>query len=96
MSATQSAVDVTTVASGEWRELASRADDGVEKFLLWSKAAARVKVAVADTKLGDVFELDVAAADALPAFYHAFAYVAGRGLRPGHAGREALHLQPQS
>ena len=37
-----------------------------------------VKVAVADARLDEQFEFDVAGADALAAFYHPFAYAAGR------------------
>ncbi len=79
-----------------WRELASRESDGLEVSLLWSKTAGRVKVTVADSRLGEEFELDVASADALAAFHHPFAYATGRGTSFGVATRDSLDSQPQS
>lgn len=73
-----------------WKELAARANEGLEVSLLWSRSADRVKVAVADARLDEQFEFDVAGADALAAFYHPFAYAAGRGLGFGNAMRESL------
>ena len=70
-------------------ELASRDNEGLEISLLWSKSADRVKVAVADATLDQQFEFDVAGADALAAFYHPFAYAAGR-LGSSGAMRESL------
>jgi hypothetical protein len=72
-----------------WVDLASRDNDGLEITLLWNESSGRVKVAVADSRLGDEFELDVARADALGAFYHPFAYAA----RHDHDG--ALPVDPQ-
>jgi hypothetical protein len=63
-----------TTALNDWRELAQRSGDGLEVTLLWSKSHALVKVAVADSRTGDQFELHVAGANALSAFYHPFAY----------------------
>ena len=54
------------------------------------------KVAVADARLDEKFEFDVASADALAAFYHPFAYAADRGLGFGCAMRDSLDLQPQN
>ena len=62
-------------ANNDWRELASRDNDGLEVSLLWSKSADQVKLIVADTRLDVDFELDVAGADALAAFYHPFSYI---------------------
>jgi hypothetical protein len=84
------------MAHHDWRELAARENDGLEVSLLWSKSADRVKVAVADAKLDEEFEFDVAGADALAAFYHPFAYAAARGLCFGEAARDSLDLQPLS
>jgi hypothetical protein len=81
---------VTTTASNDWRELASRGTDGLAVALLWSKATGRVRVTVADKKFGEDFDLDVPGAHALAAFYHPFAYAAVRGLGFGGAMRESL------
>ena len=64
------------VASSSWRELASREADGLAVTLLWSKTSNKVKVTVADTRLDEAFEVEVAGAEALAAFYHPFAYAA--------------------
>ena len=76
MSSSQPTIDATPATIGDWRELASRAGDGLEISLFWSRSANCVKVTVLDERLGEFFDLDVAAADALSAFYHPFAYVA--------------------
>lgn len=88
--------DSASVALDDWRELASRDGDGLEISLLWSKAAGRVKVTVADSRLDESFELDIAGAEALAAFYHPFAYAADRGLGFGDALRESHDLQTKS
>ena len=79
-----------------WKELAGRENEGLEISLLWNKSADRLKVAVADARLDEKFEFDVASADALAAFYHPFAYAADRGLGFGRAMRDSLDLQPQN
>lgn len=71
-----------------WTELASRANEGLEISLLWSKSADRVKVAITDATLDRSFEFEVAAANALAAFYHPFVYEPGLG--SGGAVRESL------
>jgi hypothetical protein len=73
---------VTTTASNEWKELASRSADGLAVSLLWSKTTDRIKVTVADERLAEEFDLDVPGAHALAAFDHPFAYAAVRGLLP--------------
>ncbi len=73
----------------DWRELAVRENEGLAVSLLWSRSADRVKVAVADARLDEQFEFDVAGADALAAFYHPFAFAADRGLCFGDAMRES-------
>ena len=60
--------------SSDWRELDFRSGDGLEISLLWSRATNAVKVAVRDLRLGQEFDLDVEAANALRAFKHPFAY----------------------
>ena len=96
MSSAHLTIDAAPATVGDWRELASREGDGLEICLFWSKSAERVKVTVRDERLGESFDLDIAGADALSAFYHPFAYVAGRGLYFGNAMRESLDLQPQN
>ena len=96
MSASHLTTDTAYVAGDDWRELASRDGDGLEITLLWSKTAGRVKVTVADSRLDESFELDIAGADALAAFHHPFAYAAHRGLGFADERRESLDLQTQS
>jgi hypothetical protein len=95
MNASQTTI-ATSATHSDWRELASRDTDGLEISLLWSKAADRVKVTVADSRLDESFELDIAGADALAAFHHPFAYAASRGLGFADERRESLDLQTQS
>ena len=96
MSAVQLTTDTAHVAIDDWRELASRDGDGLEISLLWSKAAGRVKVIVADSRLDESFELDIAGADALAAFHHPFAYATGRGASFGDtASRRGSLLAPE-
>jgi hypothetical protein len=96
MSAAHLTTDIAHVASDDWRELASRDGDGLEISLLWSKATDRVKVTVADSRLDESFELDIAGAEALAAFHHPFAYAASRGFGFGDVLRETHYLQTQS
>jgi hypothetical protein len=84
---------MATTALNDWRELAQRTSDGLEVTLLWSKSRDRVKVAVADSKIGDWFQFDVAGANALSAFYHPFVFAASRGLDYGAAKRDHHHLE---
>jgi hypothetical protein len=58
----------------DWRELAQRVDGGVAITLLWSKRGNRVKVAVADERTGEQFEVEIHPSEALSAFYHPFAH----------------------
>ena len=62
------------------KELAHRANDGVEVTLLWSKREDRLFVRVRDARSGDSFELAAAAADALDIYEHPYAYAAFRGI----------------
>jgi hypothetical protein len=81
---------VTIAAINDWKELASRERDGLVVSLFWSSTADRVTLAVADQNLDQEFHINVAGAHALDAFYHPFAYAAGRGLGFGSAMRESL------
>ena len=96
MSSSQVTIDAQPATTGDWRELARRAGDGLEIALMWSQSADSVKVTVLDEKLGESFDLDIAGADALSAFYHPFAYASGRGLGFGDAMCESLDLQAQN
>jgi hypothetical protein len=62
------------------RELAYRANDGVEVHLLWDSDSSDLTIKVHDAKSDDVFKLEVAASDGLDAFYHPYAYAAQRGV----------------
>jgi hypothetical protein len=61
-------------------ELAYRANDGVEVWLLWTRNDDRLFVLVVDSKGDDSFEIDVDAARALDAFHHPYAYAAAQGI----------------
>ena len=84
---------MATTALDDWRELAQRTSDGLEVTLLWSKSRDRVKVAVADGRTGDKFELEVAGANALSAFYHPFVFAALRGVSDGAVERDHHHFE---
>jgi hypothetical protein len=58
------------------RELAAREHDGVSVRLLWHPRMNAVTVSVEDSRVGDRFQLAVAADRALDAYYHPFAYAA--------------------
>ncbi len=67
-----------------WSELAVRENDGLAVSLFWSKATDRVRVVVVDQMFKEELHVDVPAACALDAYYHPFAYAAGRGLEPSY------------
>jgi hypothetical protein len=73
---------VTTTAINDWKELARREGDGLVVSLVWSRAAGRVTVTVFDQMFAEELHVEVPSACALDAFYHPFAYVAGRSLAP--------------
>jgi hypothetical protein len=58
----------------ESRELARRANGGIDVRLLWQPRTDRVFVDVVDGVGDDAFRIIVAAADALDAFNHPYAY----------------------
>jgi hypothetical protein len=82
-------------SESDWRELASRENNGLAITLVWSKVTDQVKVMVVEAELEREFELNVDGVDALEAFYHPFAYEARRSDTEA-ARRESLDLQPQS
>ena len=62
------------------KELAYRANDGVEVALMWDPRTNELAVTVNDVRTGDDFELAVRSAEALDAFDHPYAYAASRGV----------------
>ena len=60
------------------RELAQRVSGNDEVLLLWYPESERVEVCVRDLETGISFHLAVAAAGAIDAFYHPYAYMARR------------------
>ena len=74
------------------RELAQRMNGMVEVRLLWYPELDRVELAVHDAATDVSFELEVAPADAIDAFYHPYAYAARRTRRPPSSARTATHL----
>ena len=64
------------------RELAQRINGSVEVRLLWYPDIDRVELAVHDLATDVIFELPVAPADAIDAFYHPYAYAARRAKPP--------------
>jgi hypothetical protein len=58
------------------RELDHRTSDGIDVWLLWNTETERVSIAVEDHRLGQSLAFEVAAAEAIAAFQHPFAYAA--------------------
>ena len=58
------------------RELAYRANDGVEVTLFWQQGTDELKVCVCDHRNGAYFEIRPEPDQALTVFYHPYAYVA--------------------
>lgn len=69
-----------TPPESDVRELAQRVGDGIKVRLLWSAMRDRVWVQVYDRHEGNLFEVPVAADQALNAFYHPYGYAALTGL----------------
>ena len=63
-----------------YRELAHRANDGVEVVLFWQHATGELTVSVSDERSGAYFELAAEPDQALDVFNHPYAYAAFRGL----------------
>jgi hypothetical protein len=80
---------------GTWSELAVRENDGLAVSLFWSKATDRVRVVVVDQMFQEELHVDVPAACALDAYYHPFAYAAGRGLEPTCASEPSAPSHPE-
>ena len=58
------------------RELAHRANDGIEVSLYWDKVGDLLTLEVYDVKEDTYFELEVPRNRALDAFHHPYAYLA--------------------
>lgn len=56
------------------KELAHRANNGIEVTLSWKKPTTRVTIEVSDVRLGESFEFEVEGDKALDAFYHPYVY----------------------
>jgi hypothetical protein len=68
-------------ASTDRRELARRANDGVEVALFWSKSSNQVTITILDTRTDEALEFEVDGKNALDAFSHPYAYAAIRRVR---------------
>jgi len=64
----------TTVRETAPRELAFRAEDGIEVSLVWSAIEDRLTVSVFDSRSGDRFAVDAGRDNALDVFYHPYAH----------------------
>lgn len=64
--------------SAQARELAQRQSGNDEVLLLWYPETGRVELSVRDVATGAGVDVDVAPGNAIDAFYHPFAYLAGR------------------
>jgi hypothetical protein len=62
------------VTESRRRELAFRANDGIEVTLLWQPGTDDVTVCVCDQRAGAYFEIRPAPRRALDAFYHPYSY----------------------
>ena len=67
----------TTGTRANRTELAHRASNGIEVYLLWDRLDDSLVVSVSDD-LGEPFELRVDPGEALDVFHHPFAYAAFR------------------
>jgi hypothetical protein len=61
-------------ASTDRRELARRANDGIEVALFWSMSSNQVTIGVLDTRTDEALEFEVDGKLALDAFRHPYAY----------------------
>jgi hypothetical protein len=64
------------------RELDTRVNDGIEVRLLWAEGEDQLSVAVADSRSGESFSIQVPeGASAIDVFHHPYAYAAWRGAK---------------
>jgi hypothetical protein len=71
---------MATNATKPHRELAYRANDGVEVVLFWHQNTDELTVTVSDQRSGAYFELAATPHQALDVFNHPYAHAAFRGL----------------
>jgi hypothetical protein len=90
---TRLGIDTERATVTDWRELASRENDGLAIGLYWSKTSGRLKVDVIDDQLAQSFDFDVEPAEALSAFYHPFAYAPNASFCCGDCANDSLDLQ---
>ena len=93
---TRLGIDSETATVTDWKELASRENDGLAIGLFWSETSGRIRVHVIDDHLEQSFRFDVDPSDALSAFYHPFAYAPDQDFSFGDAARNSIDLQAQS
>jgi hypothetical protein len=72
---------MATKTINPYRELAYRANDGVEVVLFWHQNTDELTVTVSDQRSGAYFELAAARHQALDVFNHPYAHAGFRGLR---------------
>jgi hypothetical protein len=71
---------LTDTTHDPYRELAYRANDGVEVVLFWHEPTNTLAVCVSDDRSGAYFELAADAGEALDVFYHPYSYAAFMGV----------------
>ncbi|MDQ6807494.1 MAG: hypothetical protein M3065_21660 [Actinomycetota bacterium] len=74
---------MATQTTTSMRELDSRTSDGISVRLLWHEPDGKLFVAVADSKTGDTFDVEVRDRDrerTREVFHHPFAYAAWYGV----------------
>jgi hypothetical protein len=81
----------TTATPNHLQELAHRANDGVEVALYWNRDTDALTVVVDDARSGDLFEVEVAAKQAMDAFHHPYAYAARAGIEYVAGQREPVY-----
>ena len=67
-------------AATERSELAHRSMDGIEVALFWSKPSNRITIELADARIDERLEFEVANDKALDAFRHPYAYAPAQAL----------------
>jgi hypothetical protein len=82
---------MSTTTLNHLKELAHRANDGVEVALYWNRISNRLTVVVDDARSGDLFEVEVDAKNALDAFHHPYAYAAHTGIEYVAGNREPVY-----
>jgi hypothetical protein len=70
----------TNATDQPYRELAHRANDGLEVVLFWHQITNELTVSVSDDRNGAYFELAAEPDQALDIFDHPYAHAASRGL----------------